>query len=447
MTASKPQRRMWRLTAAAVAACVALTACENKNEKRQQEAMAKMASSKPTVSVLTVYPANILLENNLAGRIESVRTTDVVPQITGMVKRRLFDEGAFVRAGQPLYQIDDASYAANLQSAEAALLTAQAALAKAQADVARYRPLVEADAISRQEWDAAVAAERSAHAQIKSAEAAIHAAQVNVRHSQIVAPISGEIGQSLVAEGALVNANSTKMATIRQNDPMYVNITQSATDFIKLKQQLMSGEKVRNSVVEVSIMLEDGTEYPYKGRLLFADSKVDKATGQMTVRGQIPNPDSLLMDGLYVRVKLPLAGILDAFLVPQSAVTRGKTDTVMIVNSEGKMEPRTVKIGGEKSGNWVITEGLQAGDKVVMDGTMVAAMRNAEKVETKEWQPPEDQAALYARPMPASDAEEAPAEDGAPATGVVPMEQRGIGIRTVPSLSQPEQEAEASAAQ
>ena len=153
------------------------------------------------------------------------------------------------------------------------------------------------------------------------------------------------------------------------------------------------------------------------------------------------------MDGLYVRVKLPLAGILDAFLVPQSAVTRGKTDTVMIVNSEGKMEPRTVKIGGEKSGNWVITEGLQAGDKVVMDGTMVAAMRNAEKVETKEWQPPEDQAALYARPMPASDAEEAPAEDGAPATGVVPMEQRGIGIRTVPSLSQPEQEAEASAAQ
>ncbi len=411
MTAMKPQRRVWRLTAAAVAACLVLGACENKNEKRQKEAMAQMAASKPTVSVLTVYPANVLLENDLSGRLESVRSTDVVPQITGIVLRRLFEEGAFVQAGQPLYQIDDASYSANLQSAEAALMTAQAALAKAQADVARFRPLVEADAISKQEWDAAVAAERSAQAQIKSAEAAIHAAQVNVRHSRIVAPISGEIGQSLVAEGALVNANTTKLATIRQNDPLYVNITQSAADFIKLKQQLMSGEKVRNSVVEVGIVLEDGTEYPHKGRLLFAESSVDKATGQMTVRAQIPNPDLLLMSGLYVRVKLPLAGILNAFLVPQGAVSRGETDTVTIVTPEGKLEPRTVKIGGEKSGNWVITEGLNPGDKVVMEGAMLVGMRNAETVETKEWQPPAGQEALYAPPAPPAASDAADGED------------------------------------
>lgn len=441
MTAIKPTQRVWRLTAVAVAASLALVACENKNVKREQEIAKKMAANQPTVSVLTVYPSNVLLENDLPGRLESVRTADIVPQVSGIVKRRLFDEGTMVQAGQPLYQIDDASYNANLQSAQASLMNAQAgvaqaeatlanaeaALAKAQADVARYRPLVKADAISKQEWDAALAAERSAqaqvksaqaavrssHAQIKSAEAAINAAQVNVRHANIVAPISGYIGQSLVTEGALVTANSTKMASIRQNDPLYVNITQSAGEILELRRQLASGQKVLNSAIEVGIVLEDGSEYPHKGRLLFADSTVDKNTGQVTVRAAIPNPEQMLMSGLYVRVKLPLAGILDAYVVPQSAVTRGKTDTVMIVTSEGKMEPRTVTIGGQKGSNWVITEGLSAGDKVVIDGTMIAGMLKAEKVQTKEWEPPEGSGIPTGMPMSASDAQGAEGESEA----------------------------------
>lgn len=426
MTAIKPASRTWRLTAAAVAACLALTACENKNEKREQEIAAQQKSVEPTVSVLTVYPTNVLLETELAGRLESIRQADIVPQISGIVKRRLFDEGTSVRAGQPLYEIDDASYNATLQSAQASLMTAQAALAKAQADVTRYRPLVEADAISKQEWDAAVAAERSAQAQVKSAQAAINAAEVNLRHAHIIAPISGQIGQTLVTEGSLVNANTTKMATIRQNDPLYVNITQSATDILKLRQQLADGEKVMNSNIAVSIELEDGTIYPHKGQLLFADSSVNQETGQVTVRAAIPNPEMMLMSGLYVRVKLPLAGILNAFLVPQSAVKRGSTDTLTVVTSEGKMEPRTVKIGGQKGTNWVITEGLNSGDKVVMDGTMIAGMLRAQKVNTKEWPIPED-SGLPTGPMAVEST-----------TDEVPESE----AHTVETLSEPENAAE-----
>ncbi|MDO5356681.1 MAG: efflux RND transporter periplasmic adaptor subunit [Conchiformibius sp.] len=402
MTSIRPVRHIWRLTALTVAASLALAACGNQNEKREKEIAAKMKTIEPTVTVITVQPEEVALENDLPGRLESVRTADIVPQATGIVKERLFEEGSFVKKGQPLYRLDDASYNAALQSAHAALMTAEVALEKARADVARYRPLVQADAISKQEWDAAQAAERAAVAQVRSAQAAIHSAEVNMRHTQITAPISGHIAQSLVSEGSLVTANTTKMASIRQNDPLYVNITQSASDMLKLRQQISTGQKVLNEHIPVSIELEDGTSYPHQGRLLFADSNVDKTTGQLTVRAEIPNPQMLLMSGLYVRVKLPLTSVPEAFLVPQQAVTRGQTDTVTIVNAAGKMEPRTVKTAGQKGNYWVISEGLNPGDKVVVDGTMIAGMLNAAKVKTQEWQPENGMSAAPAASAAAS---------------------------------------------
>lgn len=387
MRAIKPKGQIWRWAAVAVATSLALTACGNKVKEMEQQQKAKMKDMQPTIHVVTVQPENVLLENNLPGRLQAIRSATIVPQVNGIVKRRLFQEGAMVSAGQPLYEIDGTTYQAGLQTARAGLLSAQAALAKANTDVERYRPLVAADAISKQEWDAALAAKRSAEAQIAAAQASINAAQVNLNYTTITAPISGYIGQSLVTEGALVNAHATQMAVINQNDPMYVNITQSSADMLKLRQQLASGQKVMNSSIEVGIKLEDGSDYPYKGRLLFSDTMVDKNTGQVTLRAAIPNPQQLLMSGMYVRVILPLAGILDAYVVPQQAVNRGQTDTLMIANQNGELEPRTVKIGGQKGNAWVITEGLKAGDRVVMDGVMSAGMLGVKKFKLQEWQP------------------------------------------------------------
>lgn len=400
-----------RMAVLAIATSLALTACSKKDAQAQQAAAQQQAPA-PVVSVVTVQPQDVLLENNLPGRLEAVRSAPIVPQVNGIVVRRLFEEGSFVRAGQPLYQLDDASYSANLESARASLLAAQAALAKADADVSRFRPLVEADAISKMEWDAALTAQRSAKAQVKSAQAAIRSSQVNVNHARITAPISGFIGQSNVTEGALVTAGVTKMALIQQTDPMYVNITQSANDLMKLKQQLANKERMLNSSIEVGIMLDDGTEYAHKGRLLFVDPTVDEATGQVSMRVAVPNPNGVLMSGLYVRVKLPLAGVTNAFVVPQQAVTRGAQDIVLVVTPDGKMQPRPVKVTGQKDSNWIITEGLQAGDKVIVDGTMVAGMMGAEKVQPKEWQP--ENANPMAAPAPqadsASDANETQAD-------------------------------------
>ena len=400
----------WRIAAAAAAVSLALSACEGGLNPFAKSASAPAGQQgggrqmpAPTVSVVTVQPATITMEADLPGRLEAVRSAPIIPQVSGIVKRRLFQEGTLVKAGQPLYQLDDAAYAANLESARASLATAQAALAKADADVARYRPLVAADALSKQEWDAAVAAQRSAAAQVKAANAAIRAAQVNVNHAHITSPISGIIGQSLVTEGALVTANNTQMALVTENDYLYVNIKQSAGDLLKLRQQIMSGERIAADSVEVDIELEDGTPYPHKGRLLFADSTVDASNGQVTIRAVVPNPEHLLMNGLYVRVKLPLSAIDNAFAVPQQAVTRGTPDIVMVVNAQGGMEPRPVKIAGQKGENWVVTEGLKAGDKVIVEGIMIAGITGAKTVQTKEWQP-EKQSAPAAQPAAASSA-------------------------------------------
>ncbi|HEY9915176.1 TPA: multidrug efflux RND transporter periplasmic adaptor subunit MtrC [Neisseria meningitidis] len=384
------------MRAAALAAAVALvlSSCGKGGDAAQGGQPAGREAPAPVVGVVTVHPQTVALTVELPGRLESLRTADVRAQVGGIIQKRLFQEGSYVRAGQPLYQIDSSTYEAGLESARAQLATAQATLAKADADLARYKPLVAAEAVSRQEYDAAVTAKRSAEAGVKAAQAAIKSAGINLNRSRITAPISGFIGQSKVSEGTLLNAgDTTVLATIRQTNPMYVNVTQSASEVMKLRRQIAEGKLLAaDGVIAVGIKFDDGTVYPEKGRLLFADPTVNESTGQITLRAAVPNDQNILMPGLYVRVLMDQVAVDNAFVVPQQAVTRGTKDTVMIVNAQGGMEPREVTVAQQQGANWIVTSGLKDGDKVVVEGISIAGMTGAKKVTPKEWMPSENQA-------------------------------------------------------
>ena len=383
-----------RAAALAASVALALSSCGKGGDAAQGGQPAGREAPAPVVGVVTVHPQTVALTVELPGRLESLRTADVRAQVGGIIQKRLFQEGSYVRAGQPLYQIDSSTYEAGLESARAQLATAQATLAKADADLARYKPLVAADAISKQEYDAAVTAKRSAEAGVKAAQAAIKSAGISLNRSRITAPISGFIGQSKVSEGTLLNAgDATVLATIRQTNPMYVNVTQSATDVMKLRRQIAEGKLLAaDGAIAVGIKFDDGTVYPEKGRLLFADPTVNESTGQITLRAAVPNDQNILMPGLYVRVLMDQVAVDNAFIVPQQAVTRGTKDTVMIVNAQGGMEPREVTIAQQQGANWIVTSGLKDGDKVVVEGISIAGMTGAKKVTPKEWMPSENQA-------------------------------------------------------
>lgn len=384
-----------RAAALAASVALALSSCGKADEAAQGGQPAGREAPAPVVGVVTVHPQTVALTVELPGRLESLRTADVRAQVGGIIQKRLFQEGSYVRAGQPLYQIDSSTYEANLESARAQLATAQATLAKADADLARYKPLVAAEAVSRQEYDAAVTAKRSAEAGVKAAQAAIKSAGINLNRSRITAPISGFIGQSKVSEGTLLNAgDTTVLATIRQTNPMYVNVTQSASEVMKLRRQIAEGKLLAaDGVIAVGIKFDDGTVYPEKGRLLFADPAVNESTGQITLRAAVPNDQNILMPGLYVRVLMDQVAVDNAFVVPQQAVTRGAKDTVMIVNAQGGMEPREVTVAQQQGTNWIVTSGLKDGDKVVVEGISIAGITGAKKVTPKEWAPSENQAA------------------------------------------------------
>lgn len=384
-----------RAAALAASVALALSSCGKADEAAQGGQPAGREAPAPVVGVVTVHPQTVALTVELPGRLESLRTADVRAQVGGIIQKRLFQEGSYVRAGQPLYQIDSSTYEASLESARAQLATAQATLAKADADLARYKPLVAADAISKQEYDAAVTAKRSAEAGVKAAQAAIKSAGINLNRSRITAPISGFIGQSKVSEGTLLNAgDATVLATIRQTNPMYVNVTQSASEVMKLRRQIAEGKLLAaDGAIAVGIKFDDGTVYPEKGRLLFADPTVDESTGQITLRAAVPNDQNILMPGLYVRVLMDQVAVDNAFVVPQQAVTRGTKDTVMIVNAQGGMEPREVTVAQQQGANWIVTSGLKDGDKVVVEGISIAGITGAKKVTPKEWMPSESQAA------------------------------------------------------
>lgn len=321
----------------------------------------------PPAKVMVVKPQTVIVTENLPARLEASREAVIQPQVSGIVQKRLFEEGSLVRAGQQLYQIDDAVYQANLQSAKAQLSLAQANKALAQSTANRYAPLVKEKAVSRQTYDQALTEVKVASANIMVAEAAIKQAEINVQYAKVLAPISGVIGKSNVSEGALVAPGSTaNMAKIQQLDPLYVNITQSAANLMRIKKEFQSGG-LKGVDFAVQVTLDDGTPYPHKGRLLFADQTVDAGTGELLLRAEVPNPDGLLLPGLYVRADIPQSQFHNAYLVPQSAVTRGKTDTLRVVAEDGSFAPREVKIAGSQKNQWIITDGLKPGDVVMID--------------------------------------------------------------------------------
>jgi membrane fusion protein (multidrug efflux system) len=344
----------------------------------------------PEVAVIAVQPGEVGLVTELPGRTEASRVAQVRARVAGIVLKRLFREGSDVRAGQPLFQIDSAPYQAQAASAQASLAQAQANLGQAAALAQRYKPLVEANAISKQDYANAVAAEKAAEAQVAAAKAGVQTAQINLGYATVTSPIAGRIGRALVTEGALVGqGEATPLATVQQINPMYVNFTQSSTEVLQLRRSLAQGKLKRAPGLEsaqVKIVLEDGTEYPQPGKLLFSDLSVDPTSGQVTLRAEVPNANGLLLPGMYVRVRLEQAQVGNAILLPQQAVTRsGQGDTVMVVDKEGKVTPRPVKVGAQQGNSWVIEGGLQPGEQVVVEGFQ--KIRPGAPVKAVPWQP------------------------------------------------------------
>lgn len=325
------------------------------------------------VGVVTVALGDVGLVTELPGRLEASRVAQVRARATGILQKRLFREGSDVRAGQPLFTIDAAPYQAAYASAQASLARSQVNLAQAASLVRRYQPLVAANAVSKLEFANAEAAEKQAQAEVAVASAALQSSKITLNYASVTAPISGRIGRALVTEGALVGQGEfTQLAVIQQTDPMYVNFTQSAAEVLKLRKALGAGQLKRASGSEaasVRIVLEDGSEYAQPGRLLFSDLSVDQATGQITLRAEVPNTKDELLPGLYVRVRLEQAQAGNALLLPQQAVTRsGQGDSVMVVGADGKVAPRSVKVGNAQGGQWVILDGLKPGEQVMVDG-------------------------------------------------------------------------------
>jgi membrane fusion protein (multidrug efflux system) len=366
------------------------------------------AAPPPEVGVVTVATRDIGLVTELPGRLEPSRVAQVRARAAGIVQQRLFREGSDVRAGQVLYRIDPAPYAAAQASAQASLARAEANLGQASALAQRYKPLAEANAISKQDYANAVAAQKQAEADVAAARAAVRNAEINLSHASVTAPISGRIGRSLVTEGALVGqGEATPLAMIQQIDPLYVNFTQPASEILNLRRSLEQGRLKRAGAdgAQVRVLLEDGSEHPQPGKLLFADLTVDPATGQVTVRAEVPNPQAMLLPGLFVRVRLEQAKAANAMLLPQQAVTRSpQGDSVMVVAADGKVSPRPVKVGGSQGGQWVILEGVQPGEQVMVDGFQ--KLRPNQPVKPVPWG-----AAASAAAAPASAAASQPAKN------------------------------------
>lgn len=318
----------------------------------------------PQVGVIIAKKQTVNLTENLPARLEASEEALIYPQIAGIVEKRLFKEGSFVEAGQALYQIDDAMHQANLQSAKARLVQAEASKGLAQTTANRYAPLVKEQAVSKQAYDQALAEVKVADANILSAKANIKQAQISLDYAKVYAPISGVISRSYVTTGTLVNS-SVQMAKIQQLDPMYVNIRQSANQLLKLKKAFKKGQGANSS--EIQIYFEDGSAYPHKGQLLFAEQTVDETTGEILIRAKVPNPDGDLLPNLYVRVDVPQEHFEGVYLVPQRAVVRGAVDKLNIVASDGTYSSRAVKIIGASGNNWVINEGLNEGEMVMVD--------------------------------------------------------------------------------
>jgi membrane fusion protein (multidrug efflux system) len=326
---------------------------------------------KPAVTVATLQASPVTITRELPGRTSAWLVAEVRPQVSGIVAKRLFTEGALVEAGAPLYQIDDATYRAAANNARAQLKRAEATLVAARLTAKRTAELVQVDAVSRQDNDNAVAALGQAEADVGAARAALDAANVTLGFARITSPISGRIGRSSVTQGALVTANQpAALATVQQLDPIYVDLTQSSTELLDLRRALAEGSLQSTEGMPVRIQLEGGGEYAHPGSLKFSEVAVDPSTGSYALRVEVPNPDYVLMPGMYVRAMLGAGVRPNALLVPQQGVARdakGNT-SAMVVNAEGVVEQRPVVVSQAIGNQWLVESGLAAGDRVVVEG-------------------------------------------------------------------------------
>jgi membrane fusion protein (multidrug efflux system) len=346
---------------------LALSACGQKQD-------AGPPPGKPKVGVVTLKSEPVSLSTELPGRTTAYRVAEVRPQVNGIIQKRLFVEGGEVKAGAQLYQIDPSLYQADLDSKRAAVERAQAQLQTSTLLAQRYKPLAEARAVSRQTYDDAVATRQQAQADVTAGKAAVETSRINLVYTKVLAPISGIIGRSNVTEGALVTANqTTAMASLQQIDPIYVDVTQSSVQLLKLQDDLAAGriQRADNAqAAKVTLKLEDGSTYNQPGKLQFSEVTVDPTTGSVTLRAEFPNPDRRLLPGMFVRARLDNGVAKDGLLVPQLGVTRSQRGlpTALVVNAQNKVELRDIKTETAIGDKWLVTSGLKEGDRVIVQG-------------------------------------------------------------------------------
>lgn len=354
--------------AAMFAATFLLAACS-----QEGSAPAGMgAPGKPEVGVVTLHPQSVAITAELSGRTAASLVAEVRPQVNGIIQQRLFKEGSEVAAGQPLYLIDPASYKASYDSAVAAQQKAQAAVPTAQAKFDRYAGLLKQNVVSKQDYDDAAATLAQAQADVASAKASAETARISLDRTSITAPIAGRIDKSTLTPGALVTANQdTVLTTIRALDPINVDVTQSSTNLLNLRQAISEGRlKFSGPNVSVKLKLENGTIYTQTGKLEFAGANVDQTTGTFALRAEFPNPDRLLLPGMYVRALVEEGVAQNSFLVPQRAVSRNTKGeaTAMVINAQGKVETRVLAVRNSVGNNWLVDSGVGDGDRVIVEG-------------------------------------------------------------------------------
>ncbi len=354
----------YRYLALSLAVALSLSACGGGEQQGQQGGPGQ-------VTVATLKSEQVGLTRELPGRTNAFLVAEVRPQVSGIVAKRLFTEGGLVSAGQPLYQIDDASYRAQANSARAQLVRAEATANAARLSAKRITELAKVDAVSQQDLENAVATQKQADADVGAAKASLDAANVTLGYARITAPIAGRIGKSSVTQGALVSAGQADaLATVQQLDPIYVDLTQSAAELLELRRELAAGRLKDNQTLPVTILLEDGTEFSHKGTLEFSEVSVDPTTGSYALRVKVDNPDQVLMPGMYVRAVVGSGVRENALLVPMQGIARdAKGDTTaMVVGKDNKVEVRPVKVSRALGDKWLVEDGLQPGDKVIVEG-------------------------------------------------------------------------------
>jgi membrane fusion protein (multidrug efflux system) len=353
---------------------LALAGC---NDAQPQAGPPAGAPPPPAVDVVTLHARPVTLTTDLPGRTSAYRVAAVIPQVSGVLLKRLFTEGDIVQAGQQLYQIDPAPYEAALASAQATLAHAHATVRTAQATVDRYQPLMATHAVSKQDYDNAIGTLEQDKADVASAEAAIKTAAINLTYTKVLSPITGRTSRSSVTEGALLTASqATSLVTVTQLDPIYVDVTQSTTTILRLKRELASGQiqSVGEGKIPVKLQLEDGSSYDQAGTLQFSEVTVDQGTGAVTLRAIFPNKDGLLLPGMFVREQLQEGIVQNGILAPQQGVTHNQKGepTALVVDADGKVQLRILKTDRAIGNDWLIADGLKDGDRLIVSGVQKA---------------------------------------------------------------------------